>query len=145
MSVKNQPKSSRMKQNQKIKEKIARRYLHLLSDGDTEKIIALFSKNGIVNSPLYGKKRADEFYDLLGIATISSALAFKKIFRSTNSIEIALYFEYTWTVKSGKTVVFDVVDIIKFDHENKIQELTIVYDTAITRKLLEQMKKMGPH
>lgn len=49
-------------------------------------------------------------------------------------------FEYKWTVKSGKIVEFDVVDILDFDKENKIIGLKIIYDTVISRNLVDEMK-----
>jgi ketosteroid isomerase-like protein len=68
------------------------------------------------------------------IDTISSELKLKGIFDDADSDRIALYFEYKWTIKSGKIVEFDAVDIIVFDNDNKITTLKIIYDTVISRK-----------
>ncbi|MCV6628737.1 MAG: hypothetical protein OIF50_02645 [Flavobacteriaceae bacterium] len=46
---------------------------------------------------------------------------------------ILLYFNYKWVLQSGKTVAFDVVDIIELDTNYKIKKLTIIYDTKEVR------------
>jgi hypothetical protein len=68
-------------------------------------------------------------------------LKLKGIFEDADSARIALYFEYKWTVKSGKITEFDVVDIFKFNDENKITELKIIYDTVISRNLVDEINK----
>ena len=122
------------------KREIANKYIEYLSIGDVEKIVNLFADNGKVSSPIYGEKPAGLFYKELLEDTINSALKFKGIFEEADSNRIALYFEYTWTVKSGKMVQFDVVDILDLDNENKIIKLKIIYDTVISRKLVDEMK-----
>jgi len=69
-----------------------------------------------------------------------SELELKKVFQNSRSGNIASYFEYAWTFKSGKTVVFDVVDKFKFDHENKITELKIIYDTVLARSIIKKIR-----
>ncbi|OSY89334.1 hypothetical protein WH52_01475 [Tenacibaculum holothuriorum] len=123
------------------KKEIAREYIIQLEKGNIENIVALFNKNGIVESPLYGVQKADEFYKLLNNDTNNSKLTLNGIFEDNNSNNIALYFTYNWTLKNNNIVKFDVVDIIQFDNQNKISNLKIIYDTVISRKLVEQMKK----
>jgi len=119
---------------------IAKKYIEFLSVGDVEKIINLFAENGKVSSPIYGEKQADKFYKELTEDTVTSELKLKGIFEDADSDRIALYFEYKWTVKSGKIAEFDVVDIFDFNDENKITELKIIYDTVISRNLVDEMK-----
>lgn len=119
---------------------IARAYITHLENGNTEKLVALFSKDGMVDSPLYGIKKASEFYLELNDDTLNSELYTKGIFEEDNSNKLALYFTYKWTLKNNKKLVFDVVDIIEFDNQNKISKLKIIYDTVIARKLVEQLK-----
>lgn len=123
------------------KKEIAKEYIDSLSKGDVEKIISLFTKNGKVYSPIYGEKSADGFYKSLNDDTINSELKLKGVFEDFETGKLALYFDYIWTVKSGKVVEFDVVDIIEFDSENKIIELRIIYDTVISRTLIDEIKK----
>ncbi|RZK11358.1 MAG: nuclear transport factor 2 family protein [Flavobacterium sp.] len=125
----------------KTKREIAEKYMALLSTGKVEEIISLFTFDAIVSSPIYGEKKASLFYKELIDDTTSSALKLKGIFEDRNLNSIALYFEYTWTLISGKIVVFDVVDVIVFDDEHKIVSLKIIYDTVVSRDLVNQIKK----
>ncbi len=124
-----------------MKKEIAKQYIEHLSKGNAEGIISLFAENGKVSSPIYGKKGASEFYRTLAEDTLNSELKIIEIFENSDFGKIALHFKYTWTVKSGKIVVFDVIDIIEFDGQNKILELKIIYDTVVSRSLVEEMKK----
>ena len=137
----NQMSSLKLKnQILKMKNKIAKQYIEFLSTDNTEGIIELFADSGKVQSPIYGEKSAREFYKTLAEDTHNSELQLIEIFENVNSGNIALYFEYKWTVKSGKIVEFDVVDIIEFDDQNKIVSLKIIYDTVVSRALVEEMK-----
>ena len=96
----------------------------------------MLDENGIVDSPIYGIKKAAEFYHGLNADTSNSELRLKGIFNQNNSNDLALYFTYKWTLKNNQKVEFDVVDIIEFDAENKIKKLKIIYDTVLARKLV---------
>ena len=118
---------------------VANKYLEYLENGDIQKVIDLFNENGIVESPIYGIKKADKFYRELNGDTSNSNLHLKGIFEQNNSNNIALYFTYKWTLKSNKIVEFDVVDIIELDSDNKISKLKIIYDTVISRELVNEL------
>lgn len=123
------------------KKEIAQLYIEYLTIGNIEKVVDLFAQNGKVYSPIYGEKRADEFYETLFSDTNNSELMVKGVFEDSDTGHLALYFEYKWTVKSGKVVDFDVVDILEFDAHNKIVALKIIYDTVISRRLVEEMNE----
>lgn len=123
------------------KTEVANKYLEHLENGNIEKVIDLFNENGIVESPIYGIKKANLFYRELNNDTSNSKLHLKGIFEQNNSNDLALYFTYKWTLKNNKTVEFDVVDIIEFDSENKIIKLKIIYDTVIARKLVNELNE----
>ncbi|MDP2541311.1 hypothetical protein [Tenacibaculum discolor] len=57
---------------------IAKKYLEYLENGNIEKVIGLFSNNGIVESPIYGIKKADVFYRELNNDTSNSELFLKE-------------------------------------------------------------------
>lgn len=123
------------------KSEIAKKYLEHLENGNIEKVIGLFSNNGIVESPIYGIKKADVFYRELNNDTSNSELFLKGIFEQNDSNNLALYFTYKWTLKNNEKVEFDVVDIIELDSENKITKLKIIYDTVISRKLVNDLNE----
>ncbi|NVK10237.1 MULTISPECIES: nuclear transport factor 2 family protein [Tenacibaculum] len=120
---------------------IAKKYLEYLENGNIEKVIGLFSNNGIVESPIYGIKKADVFYRELNNDTSNSELFLKGIFEQNDSNNLALYFTYKWTLKNNEKVEFDVVDIIELNSENKITKLKIIYDTVTSRKLVNKLNE----
>ncbi|GAA4268896.1 nuclear transport factor 2 family protein [Hyunsoonleella aestuarii] len=121
------------------KKGIAKQYITHLENGNIGQVVALFNQNGMVDSPLYGIKKADEFYRELNSDTSNSELSLKGIFEENDSNNLALYFTYKWTLKNNKKVESDVVDIIEFDNQNKISKLKIIYDTVTARILVEQL------
>ncbi|GAB5398591.1 MAG: hypothetical protein Aureis2KO_01760 [Aureisphaera sp.] len=109
-------------------------YLEALRKGDLTAVIDLFSDEGIVISPIYGTMLATEFYERLFKDTQESTLTLKGIFQDIDqSYQFSIYFKYQWTLADGNKVSFDVVDVIKLNNENKITELTIIYDTSESR------------
>ena len=120
------------------KKEIAKEYITLLENGNIAGVLDLFNPNGMVDSPLYGTKKADEFYRELNDDTLNSELYLKGVFEEDQSNTLALYFTYKWTLKNNQKVEFDVVDIITFDEQHKIDKLKIIYDTVVTRKLIKQ-------
>ncbi|MCE7067175.1 nuclear transport factor 2 family protein [Dyadobacter sp. CY326] len=125
------------------KKDVATKYIEFLSNGAVEKIVSLFTEDGMVSSPIYGDKLARAFFKELTDDTANSKLTLKRIFDDVGSNALALYFEYEWTVRSGKIVIFDVVDIIEFNTETKIERLKIIYDTVLARKLIEDIRSMN--
>ncbi|GGG57373.1 hypothetical protein GCM10011414_29020 [Croceivirga lutea] len=120
---------------------IAKAYLKHLENGDFEKVVALFNENGMVESPIYGLKKAVDFYSNLSADTSASKLHFKAIFEEKTRNHFALYFAYEWTLKNNEQVKFDVVDIIELDSDNKIAQLKIIYDTVVARGIIEKLKQ----
>ena len=122
------------------KKEIAKRYIEFLENGEINQIIKLFSKNGQVTSPIYGTKLASDFYEKLNEDTLNSKLKFKGLFEEKDSQRIALYFKYNWTLKNNSYIEFEVVDIIEFDENNKIEHLKIIYDTVKSRMFVKDLK-----
>ena len=122
------------------KKEIAKLYIEYLENGNINQIIKLFSKKGQVTSPLYGTKLASDFYKELNEDTLNSKLKFKGLFEEKDSQRIALYFKYNWTLNNNSYVEFEVVDIIEFDENNKIEHLKIIYDTVKSRVFVKHLK-----
>jgi len=120
---------------------IASNYLRYLEEGNTQKIVSLFAKDGMVSSPLYGLMPAQEFYTQLAKDTTASQLISKGIFKDTLKKQVALFFTYHWTLNNGSQSSFEVVDILEFDDVLEIKKLTIIYDTAHTRKQHASLSK----
>ena len=123
--------------NRKKKEK---KYLKFLQNGDMDQLLQLFSQDAIVDSPLYGLKKASDFYRELQADTQASELELLGIFEEEKSTNMALFFTYNWTLKNQEIVSFEVVDILEFNDSGKIAKLKIIYDTVLARKLVKQLK-----
>ena len=118
---------------------IAKKYISYLSKGDLKRIVSLFSEDGEVDSPLYGRMNVYDFYEELLSDTTKSELEIKGVFEDDHSV--ALYFNYKWELKNKDHVAFDVIDIIQFDDQLKIKSLKIIYDTSKSREALNKFKK----
>ena len=123
------------------KKEIAKQYIKFLENDKIDKIINLFSETGQVTSPIYGTKLAGGFYKELSEDSSNSKLKLKGFFEEKDSKRIAIYFSYKWTLKNKTHVEFDVVDIIEFNKNNKIEHLHIIYDTVKSRELVGKLKK----
>lgn len=121
------------------KKEISIHYLELLEKGAIEQLLFLFSDDAMVDSPIYGCMPAKQFYHELTNDTANSKLKLLGVFEEDDSNQIALYFNYQWTLKNNEIVNFDVVDIIEFDDQNKISKLKIIYDTVVARALVKQL------
>lgn len=117
-------------------EGIAQRYLSYLKKGDLQGILSLFADNAIVESPLYGIRGAGEFFRILLEDTHASDIKQDGIFTEREKNRIALLFDYHWTLSNGSSAQFSVVDILEFDTDQKIEKLTIIYDTEGVRNLV---------
>jgi len=114
---------------------IYKQYLDALNESSLEKVLALFDPDAVVVSPLYGEMPATTFYKALFADTNRSETKLLNIFHSIGeNSSVALHFHYIWTLKNGKIVEFDCVDIFEITPDkNKFTKLKIIYDTAPVR------------
>ena len=110
-------------------------YLAGLNEGNLEKVLSLFSDGALVVSPLYGTLNAPQFFRDLFADTNRSVTAPLNIFEPVGgALSVALHFKYEWTLKSGKKVEFECVDVFDVAPDrDKFTKLTIIYDTAPLR------------
>lgn len=117
-------------------------YIRALEKGSYEAITKLFAEDAIVNSPLYGKVKASEFYKELFKDTTKSKITLLNIFVSKSNRGIgAGHFRYDWILKDRTPTSFECVDVFQFANDGKIKQLTIIYDTYKTRQAFEKIKK----
>ena len=121
------------------KKEIGIKYITLLEAGDVDNIIKLFSEQGKVTSPIYGTSNAKGFYEKLKEDTNKSILKLNGVFEDNDTNRIAIYFNYRWTLKNNSQVEFDVVDILEFNNDLKIEHLHIIYDTSKSRELVNKL------
>jgi hypothetical protein len=131
-----------MEKNNDRRLKCISEYFENLSNGNYNALIALFKDGATVNSPLYGKTKAVKFYkELLDDSDKKSSVKLLNAFvRGNNKNVGAGQFEYAWTLKNGKQSNFMGVDVFRFSN-NKISEVTIIYDTYGTRENFNKLKE----
>ena len=119
---------------------LCKRYLAALNEGSLDTVLSLFAPHATIVSPLYGVIEAEDFYRELFADTNRSLTELLSIYLpSGNSTSVALHFHYTWTLKSGKVVQFECVDVFELTADKqKFSKLTIIYDTAPIRADFEQ-------
>lgn len=126
-------------------EELCKRYLAALNEGKLENVLSLFAPKAIVVSPLYGAIEAENFYRELFADTNRSVTKFLNIFLpASDTPSVALHFHYTWTLKSGKIVQFECVDVFELTSDRQqFSKLTIIYDTAPIRADFEESHAIG--
>ena len=114
---------------------LCQQYLNSLNKGDLNALLALFSADAKIISPLYGERDAQSFYINLFADTAKSETRLLNIFdRSDTGSAIALHFEYNWTLGNGKLVKFECVDVFELTADaQQFQKIRIIYDTAHLR------------
>ncbi|WP_156802320.1 nuclear transport factor 2 family protein [Leeia oryzae] len=119
-----------------ILKELCERYLDALNQGDLAAVMSLFTEDAVIKSPLYGEMPASTFYRDLFADTTRSVTTLKNVFtQSTQVPAVALHFSYQWTLKSGKQVAFECVDVFELsDSRDRFRQLTIIYDTAHLRE-----------
>jgi len=124
-----------------IKE-IIKKYFECLSNGDYENLMNLFDSKAMVNSPLYGKVNAKEFYkQLIADSNENSEVILLHAFVDESAKKGAGNFKYDWTLKDGNASSFEGVDVFEFNDDGKIKQVKIIYDTFGTREGFDKMKE----
>lgn len=115
---------------------LCEQYLAALNASDLNAVLALFTDDAWVVSPLYGEMPAAQFYRDLFTDTQASDTRLLNIFdSSSNSNSLALHFHYRWTLQSGELVEFEVVDVFELsENHQQFSKLTIIYDTYFIRQ-----------
>lgn len=115
-------------------------YLEALAEGSTERVLALFSSTGVVESPLYGTLPAADFYPALFADTGQSRLTLRTTMEGQldGLPVVSFWFDFDWTLANGEPAPFTVVDVAELDADGRIRTLHIVYDTAPIREAFER-------
>jgi|GEM_PF-823103 len=115
-------------------EKLIQSYCKALLENDLTAMLLLFSEQATVQSPLYPLMKASDFFRKLFQTTYRTKVKYKNVFsRSLLPGVIAAHLELAGGPKNGVLVEFEAVDIFELDANQKIQRLTIIYDTYPVR------------
>ena len=108
---------------------VADQYLQALNHGDGAAVLQLFNNSGTVVSPIYGNRAAADFYTTLFDDTKSSQTELIQLVADVEKGSMVLIFAYQWLLNDGRSINFEVADLIEFDDLGKIEKLVIYYDT----------------
>ena len=116
-----------------------RAYLRHLHASDTTGLISTFEEDGVVHSPFLGTMKARDFFPKLAQASSQSVITLIDLFASVqpsdDTVRVAAYFRYDWTLSDGRLVDFTCVDVFGFRPGNdRIDSMHIVYDTHPLRE-----------
>ncbi|MDQ0026720.1 ketosteroid isomerase-like protein [Variovorax paradoxus] len=116
-----------------------RTYLRLLHESDTAGLISTFEDDGVVHSPFLGTMKARDFFPKLAQASSRSVITLIDLFASAqpadDTVRVAAYFRYDWTLSDGRLVDFTCVDVFGFRlGSDRINSMHIIYDTHPLRE-----------
>ncbi|WP_027474260.1 nuclear transport factor 2 family protein [Curvibacter gracilis] len=116
-----------------------RTYLRHLHASDTAGLMAVFEDDGLVHSPFLGTMKAHDFFPKLAQASSESVITLIDLFATVqpaeDTVRVAAYFRYDWTLNDGRLVDFTCVDVFGFrPGHSRIASMHIVYDTHPLRE-----------
>jgi hypothetical protein len=114
-------------------------YLKHLNESNTAGLISTFEQDGVVHSPFLGTMKALDFFPKLAQASSRSVITLIDVFTSvqisSDTLRVAAYFRYDWTLSDGRLVDFTAVDVFNFRaNSDRIADMHIVYDTHPLRE-----------
>jgi hypothetical protein len=110
--------------------------------GDYDGIVSLFSKYAVVDSPLYGKMQASEFFKDLLKDTVKAKINIISIFSSVgNTGGAAAHVSCQWILKNSQFANYEGIDIFSISPEGKIDKLKVIHDTAGLRDAWDKASK----
>lgn len=110
------------------------RYLRAVQQHDYGAVIACFADDAVVVHPIFGRQPAAGFFQTLFAKTSADKLTVKTIFHcSDNPATAAVLFFDEWRSADGTEFKNDIVLIFDFDQGDRIQNLTVVFDTFPVR------------
>ena len=126
-----------------------RTYLRRLHVSDTAGLISSFEDDGVVQSPFLGSMKARDFFPKLAQASSQSVITLIDLFASVqpagDTVRVAAYFRYDWTLSDGRLVDFTCVDVFGFrPGSDRIDSMHIVYDTHPLRERVGDKYAPGP-
>ena len=122
------------------------RYLAAVERRDLEAVLALFTDDGIVVSPLYGEAPARDFFSAFLTDTDGAQLELVDVYEASDPRRFALHLRSRWTLSGGFVTNLDAVDLVELaPDQDRFSRMVVVYDSAQVRGRFEGMKSAwGP-
>jgi ketosteroid isomerase-like protein len=110
------------------------RYLQAVQLHDYDEVIACFTDDAVVVHPIFGRQPAAGFFQTLFAETAADKLTVKTIFHGAdNPATAAVLFFDEWRSADGTEFKNDIVLIFDFDRDDRVRNLTVVFDTFPVR------------
>ncbi len=110
---------------------VVRAYLSAMAAGDLDGVVACFTADGRVTSPVYGGVPVADFYRRLFADTVAVEVTLREIYTGENGERLAAHFDYRWERTDGTKTACALVDLFDFAPGTAlIDHLTIIFDTA---------------
>lgn len=110
---------------------VVRAYLAAMATGDLGGVVACFTSDGRVTSPVYGGVPVGDFYRRLFADTVAAEVDLLDIYTSESGDRLAAHFDYRWERTDGTRTACALIDLFEFAADSAlIDHITIVFDTA---------------
>ncbi len=110
---------------------VVRAYLSAMAAGNLDGVVACFTADGRVTSPVYGGIPVTDFSRRRSADTVVAEGGLREIYTGETGERLAAHFDYCWKRIDGTTTACALVDLFDFAPGTAlIDHLTIIFDTA---------------
>lgn len=111
-----------------------RRYLSAMATNDLASVLACFTPNALITSPVYGEMPVRRFYERLIADTVRASVDLRTLYRSEHQPERWIaHFGYVWVRRDQPDMATELIDLFELDLSGLIARLRIVIaDTPAT-------------
>ncbi|WP_444921629.1 nuclear transport factor 2 family protein [Microbulbifer sp. CnH-101-G] len=113
-------------------EQLCYQYIAAVEQGNLEALLALFTPNASVYSPIFGECSVKSFYSYIFRSISNRTMVLRNIlYGGVKTNQVAIYLSYTRSVEGRDPATIDVVDLFDFtDDFSAFSSVKIIYDTA---------------
>ena len=113
-------------------EQLCYQYIAAVEQGDLDALLALFTPNALVSSPIFGACSVKSFYAYIFRSISNRTMVLRNIlYGGVKTNQVAIYLSYTRSVEGRDPATIDVVDLFDFtDDFSAFSSVKIIYDTA---------------
>jgi hypothetical protein len=121
---------------------VVKAYLKALEGRNLEAVLALFSPDAIVHSPMYGKVPARDFYKEFFADSTKNQITFLGLLGrgegAKGQVVTGYWASIDWVLPTGAHIPFEVAGLMELDDQGRIEAFHIITDTAFIRPIFER-------
>lgn len=105
-----------------------RRYLHAMAANDLPGVVACFTPDALIVSPVYGEVPMRPFYEKLFADTLRATVTIRDLYRSAQRPDRWIaHFGYVWVRRDQADMNTELIDLFELDRSgDRITKLQIV-------------------